>query len=110
MSGARGWQWAVVSSVADPHEVAATVCERDRGGRLGRLTLGVAGETVAYDLASVGAACDLATALRAMTGPRRPSVRRPAGPLPVPGPRDGGADGAWDAVGSAPDRESLRAT
>jgi hypothetical protein len=87
----------------DALEVAATVRERDGGGRLGRLTLQVAGEAVVYDLASVGAACDIATALRAMTGPRRPS-----GSPVVPGPRDGEADGAWDAVGSAPDRGSAQ--
>ncbi|HEY2225484.1 hypothetical protein [Actinomycetospora sp.] len=88
----------------DELQVAATVCERAEGGRLGRLSLRVADRTVVYDLTSVGAACELAAALRGMTGPRSgraPAADRGARSLPVPSPRDGGADGAWDAVGSA---------
>ena len=49
----------------DELEATATVRDRAEGGRLGRLTLHVAGRTVTYDLASVAAARELATALRA---------------------------------------------
>lgn len=57
--------------------------------------------TATHDLTSVGAAGDLAAALRGMTGPRRASTCHAAGTLPVSSPRAGGTDGAWDAVGPA---------
>ncbi|NMO92638.1 hypothetical protein [Actinomycetospora sp. TBRC 11914] len=47
----------------DELEATATVRERAEGGRLGRLTLRVAGRTVTYDLTSVAAARELAAAL-----------------------------------------------
>ncbi|MCD2192216.1 hypothetical protein LQ327_02250 [Actinomycetospora endophytica] len=92
----------------DELEVSATVCERAGGGRLGRLTLRVAGATVVYDLTSIAATQDLAAALRGMTGTRAQrttAADRATGSLPVPSPRDGGADGAWDVVGPAAARE-----
>jgi hypothetical protein len=52
----------------DDLEATATVRERAEGGRLGRLSLRVAGRAVTYDLASVAVAHELAAALRAMRG------------------------------------------
>lgn len=49
----------------DELEATATVRERAEGGRLGRLTVRVAGRTVTYDLTSVAAARELAAALAA---------------------------------------------
>jgi hypothetical protein len=83
----------------DELEVAATVRERDGGGRIGRLSLRVTDRTLVYDLTSVGAACDLAAALRGMTGPGPRRALAAARPLVVPSPREGAADGARDAVG-----------
>jgi hypothetical protein len=51
-------------------DATATVRERAEGGRLGRLSLRVAGNAVTYDLASVTVAHELAAALRSM-GPLR---------------------------------------
>ncbi len=50
----------------DELEATATVRERAEGGRLGRLSLRVAGRAVTYDLASVAVAHELAAALRTM--------------------------------------------
>jgi hypothetical protein len=50
-------------------QVATTVCERAEGGRLGRLSLriaGSAGVAATYDLVSVAAAGELAAALRGL--------------------------------------------
>ncbi len=55
----------------DELEATATVRDRAEGGRLGRLSLEVAGCSVTYDLTSVAAAHELAAALRTMTGPGR---------------------------------------
>jgi hypothetical protein len=52
----------------DELEATATVRERAEGGRLGRLSLRLAGRAVTYDLASVAVAHELAAALRT-TGP-----------------------------------------
>jgi hypothetical protein len=50
----------------DELEATATVRERGEGGRLGRLSLLVAGRAVTYDLASVAVAHELAAALRTL--------------------------------------------
>jgi hypothetical protein len=50
----------------DELEATATVRERAEGGRLGRLSLQVAGCAVTYDVASVAVAHELAAALRTM--------------------------------------------
>jgi hypothetical protein len=50
----------------DELAATATVRERAEGGRLGRLTLRVAGRTVTYDLTSVVAAREIAAALGAV--------------------------------------------
>jgi hypothetical protein len=50
----------------DELEATATVRERAEGGRLGRLSLRMAGRAVTYDLASVAVAHELAGALRTM--------------------------------------------
>ncbi len=60
----------------DELEATATVRERAEGGRLGRLSLRIAGRAVTYDLASVAAARELAAALRAV-GPQSEATGSP---------------------------------
>lgn len=54
----------------DELDATATVRERAEGGRLGRLSVQIAGRAVTYDLASVAVAHELAAALRTMSGLR----------------------------------------